>query len=119
MTGLPGCHPVPASGSKDPLSVKKQPSLHVPGHWLSHLSVQCWLRLDGRSLPVLSYGCNFVFVESAILAAVSGWRTEATSALSVALGALLAVLAPLPRELQRLCDAWQFARDLWVRYWLS
>lgn len=61
-----------------------------------HLSVQHWLRLDGRYQPVLSCGCNFVFAKSAILAAVSGWKTEATSAPAIGLG-------------------W----DLWVRYWLS
>lgn len=47
-----------------PASVKEQPSHHVPGHWLSHLSVQRWLRLDGWYRPVLSCGCNFVFAES-------------------------------------------------------
>lgn len=46
----PWLSPCACLGQHGHASVKDQPSRHVPGHWLSHLSVQHWLRLDSVGL---------------------------------------------------------------------
>lgn len=71
-------------------------SAFPPCAWaLAQSPVRSALAEVGQCRPVLSCGCNFVFAASAFLAAISGWRTEATSAPARDLWVpLLAILAP-------------------------